>query len=432
VSEPTIHPPQERTGRRRGVLAGLALLLACFTIVIATAAVWVHQVALDTDRFTGLVTDVVDDPAVVEPIAARVSQQVVTALEIESRVAELLPDRAAPLARPLTEAVREAIDQRLQRALSNPDVQAAFLRVLSATHSQVVAFLRGDTAVLTVEDGYLQLNVFPVVGVALTELQSIGLIPADVQLPDLSADEAPAVVAERLETALGITLPADFGTVQLMQADGLATAQTAVRAFDVVVITLIVLSVLLIALAIWLARDRRRMVVYAAVGTVVAVLIARLALRGAASVVVGGIADEGVQRTVVTILDATVQDLIDLTTYVLVGAIALAVVAYVAGRPPWLVRLSSRSAGAVSSTASRTTALASDAGARSDLRPAIRENRTAIERAGFAAIAFALVWLFIGLEVALLGAALLAGWLLIVRLVTDQPDVEASGPDPGR
>ena len=217
-----------------------------------------------------------------------------------------------------------------------------------------------------------------------------------------------------------------------MQADGLATAQTAVRAFDVVVITLIVLSVLLIALAIWLARDRRRMVVYAAVGTVVAVLIARLALRGAASVVVGGIADEGVQRTVVTILDATVQDLIDLTTYVLVGAIALAVVAYVAGRPPWLVRLSSRSAGAVSSTASRTTALASDAGARSDLRPAIRENRTAIERAGFAAIAFALVWLFIGLEVALLGAALLAGWLLIVRLVTDQPDVEASGPDPGR
>ncbi|MDH4142449.1 MAG: hypothetical protein OEV61_07545, partial [Chloroflexota bacterium] len=161
MSEPTIHPPQERTGRRRGVLAGLALLLACFTIVIATAAVWVHQVALDTDRFTGLVTDVVDDPAVVEPIAARVSQQVVTALEIESRVAELLPDRAAPLARPLTEAVREAIDQRLQRALSNPDVQAAFLRVLSATHSQVVAFLRGDTEVLTVEDGYLQLNVFP-------------------------------------------------------------------------------------------------------------------------------------------------------------------------------------------------------------------------------------------------------------------------------
>ena len=37
----------------------------------------------------------------------------------------------------------------------------------------------------------MTLDVFPVVGAALTELQSMGLIPADVQLPDLTLARCP-------------------------------------------------------------------------------------------------------------------------------------------------------------------------------------------------------------------------------------------------
>ena len=53
----------------------------------------------------------------------------------------------------------------------------------------------------------------------------MGLIPADVQLPDLTSPEAPGVLAQRIETALGVTLPPDFGTIQLMPAERLATAR---------------------------------------------------------------------------------------------------------------------------------------------------------------------------------------------------------------
>ena len=57
IVEPQTDTPVEvanpRAVGRRRVLSGVALLLACLTILLATVAVWVHQVAFNTDRFTG-------------------------------------------------------------------------------------------------------------------------------------------------------------------------------------------------------------------------------------------------------------------------------------------------------------------------------------------------------------------------------------------
>jgi hypothetical protein len=420
------------TRRRRGVLSGLALILACLTIVVATSAVWVHQVALNTDRFTALVTDVVAKPEVIDPVAAAVSNKVVTALDLETRIADRLPDLAKPLARPMTLAVQQAIEKRLQTALANPKVQTALLKTLSFAHEHLVALLRGQGEAITTSNGYVQLNVFPVIGIALNELQSIGLIPATVVLPDLSADEAPAALAARLESALGITLPADFGTIQLMPADRLTTAQTVVKVFDIVVVVLILLSFLLALLAIWLAQRRLRMVVYLGIGTIVALVIARFVVRGIASALLGGIEDQGIAGAVTAVVEATVADLVGFITIVLVVAAAVCVVAYVAGRPAWLVRLTSRSAEALSATAPATAGAATDAGTGRDLGPVIRQNRSAVERFGIAAIVFAVVWIALGLGIALLGLALVGAWLLIVRIVATDPDAAAADgpPDP--
>ncbi len=331
------------TRRRRGVLSGVALVLACLTIVVATVGIWVHQVALNTDRFTALVTDVVAAPAVIDPVAARVSQQVITALDVQTRIANQLPGDSTVLARTITAAAQSALERQLQQVLADPRVQAGLLRSVSFTHAHLVDFLRGDTTAITIVDGYVQLNVFPVVGAALAELQSIGLIPADAQLPDLSSDEAPSALADRLESTLGITLPPDFGTVRLMEATRLSAAQTAVGVFDLIVVALVALSAILVALTLWLARDRRRMVIYLAIGTIIAFVVSRLAISGIASGVVEGIAAQGIRGALSAVVDATIEDLLGLTTIILIAMIVLLVAAYLAGRPAWLARLTSGS-----------------------------------------------------------------------------------------
>ena len=187
-----------RSGRRRRVLSGVALVLACLTILLTTVAVWVHQVAFNTDRFTALTTNVLAQPELIDPISARVSNQVVVALDVESRIAARLPDIAKPLAPTLTAAVRDAIDRRLQIALANPDVQQALVKTVSFAHARIMNLLRDKSDAVTVVDGYVVVEVFPVVGTALEELQRIGLIPPDVQLPDLSQPAAPGLLRQRL------------------------------------------------------------------------------------------------------------------------------------------------------------------------------------------------------------------------------------------
>ncbi len=336
TSAPVAASARRSGGRTRRILAGVALVLACLLILLTTVALWTHQVVLNTDRFTSLAGKVMTAPAVIDPLSARISDQVVAALDVQDRLEARLPDAVKPLAGTLTLAVGSAIDTRLQVALLNPRIQAALLRVLSVTHAGVVRLLRDKPDSVSVVDGYIVVQVFPVVGEALTELQAGGVIPADIQLPDLTSPDAPGVLAGRLQTALGVTLPADFGTIQLVKADRLLAARSAVQAFDVIVVVLLILSIVLVALALWLARDRRRMVVYLGIGTLIVFLVARLAINGIENAVLSGIAQDDVAGAVRAVVDATVEDLRGLTIIVVIVTGIVALVAYLAGRPAWL------------------------------------------------------------------------------------------------
>jgi hypothetical protein len=433
--EAAVASARERSGRRRRVLSGVALVLACLSILLTTVAVWTHQVAFNTERFTALTSSVVTSPEIIDPLSTRISTQVVDALDVQSRIAARLPDAVKPLAGALTLAVRDAIDKRLQVALANPKIQQALVATLSFTHARIMALLRDQSDAVTVVDGYVVIQVFPVVGAALQQLQEIGLIPPEVQLPDLSSGEAPEVLLPRLQAALGITLPADFGTIQLMPADKLLTARTYVRAFDLIVVVLVILSVVLVALAIWLARQRRRMVIYLGIGTIIAFLLARLAIHSVEDSLIAGIADAGVAAGVRSVVDATIDDLRRVTSIVLVATAIVAIAAYLWGRPKWAVAVAS-GAGDLAGRAGTTAATAGSAGigAAAERRPTraaveetVRTNRVPIERAGLAIIVFIVAWLAIGLEFALLGAALVLGWELIVRALAS-PAADGSAP----
>jgi hypothetical protein len=423
--------------RRRRVLAGIALVLACLTILVTTVALWAHQVAFNTDRFTSLVSNVIDEPAVIDPLSSKVSAQVVQGLDVQTRVATRLPDAMKPLAAPITQAVQDAITTRLETALNNPRIQQALVRTISVAHQKVMNLLRDQSDAVQVVNGYVVIDVWPVVDAALAELQSMGLIPADIQLPDLSEADIGSRLGPRLESALGITLPADFGTIQLMPADRLLTARTVVRAFDLVVILLIVLSVVLVLLALWLARNRRMMVIYLALGVIIAFLLARLTTNTITSSVVGGIADEGLAGAVRTVVDTTVANLRQITAIILVATGIVAVAAYLWGRPRWVTSVASSVGGAAGQAgtsvkaagAAGVGAAAASRPSRESLETTVRENRPAIERYGLAVILFVVAWIALGLTVALIGAVLVIAFELVLRALS--PTREASPATPG-
>ena len=237
--------------------------------------------------------------------------------------------------------------------------------------------LRDQADAATVGTAKVVLEVYPALLVALQELQTAGIIPADVQLPDPATAEPPGVIRETLETRLGVTFPEDFGTIPLMPAERLETAQTAVRAFDIVVIVLIALAVALVALAIWLSGRRLRMVVFLSIGTIVAFVLARLFTNTATDALTTGIAEQGLRGAIELILNATLADFRGWALLILIAVGIVGVLADAYGRPN------------VSSAAFSTG--------------------RSMERIGLALIALVVLWIAVGLEVALLAGVLIVG-----------------------
>ena len=390
-----IRPMDKHSSRGRRVLALIALVLACLVIVLATIGVWARGTLLNTERFTALAGEVIDEPVIIDPVSTRVSTQVVDSLDIQAKVAEVLPGPSTVLAPAIATAVQEAIDNRLRIALANPAFQQALLTVVSTTHSRVVALLKDESTNLTVIDGYVYLNVFPIVGTALNELQQMGLIPASVVLPDLSAPDAPEALAQRLESALGVTLPPTFGSIKLMPADKLLQAQSIVRIFDIVVIGLVILAVVLIALALWLASDRRGMVIALAIGTFIAFILTRIALGAVREALITGVPDEDMAAALRAILQVTFADLRTLSLFALIVTVIVAIAAFLIGRTE-----------SVRSNVKNVTA---------------SEDRSRLMGIGLAVIGVVVLWIAIGPEVALLALALLGGWWFLVGRIANDP-----------
>jgi hypothetical protein len=371
-----------RVTRRRSVLAGISLVLACITILIATIAVWAHQVAFNTDRFTALASNALEQPEVIDPLAARISAQVVDALDVQARLTNVLPDRVTAIAGPVTLALQDGLTRRLETLLAEPRMQQALTNTLRFAHTRVMNLLRDQADAATVVDGQVVLEVYPALLVALQELQTAGIIGPEVELPDPATAEPPGVIRGILETRLGVTFPEDFGTIPLMPAERLETAQTAVRVFDLVVIALVVLAVVLVALAIWLSGKRIRMVVFLAIGTIVAFVLARLFTNAATDALTTGIAQEGLRGAIESILNATLADFRSWALLILIATGIIGVVAYAYGRP-------------------------------SVTRASFSTPRT-MERIGIALIALVVLWIAVGLEVALLAAVLIIGLELVL------------------
>lgn len=314
--------------------------------------------------------------------------------------------------------------------MATPEFERAWLAANRFAHESIVKILRGESESVVIVDGYVRLDVWPLIGIALTQLQTAGVIPADVALPDLS-EGLPEGAGSRLEQTLGITVPPDFGTIPLVPSDRLEAAQQAVRIFDIITVGLILITILLALVTIWYAPRRLRMTVYLAVGAVVSVLVGRYVLGALQDAVVSSLTDADTATTVRSVLDVALADLYAFSRIVVIGGIAIAIIAFIAGRPAWLVSAAGRAGGATRQAAAGAGALAGSAVGQAPSAQTTgdwaRLHQRELRLAGLAVIGFIIVWATMGLEIALLAAALVAlleiGIGLLGGRKDDTPDV---------
>jgi hypothetical protein len=285
ASEPAA--ADDRGSRRawvRPVASWVLAVLAAIGITASVLAAWVHDTVLDTDNFIATVSPAIESEAVQLVTADYLSTQLLTALDLENRIAAALTDVDDRLSEGLADALdlTDAQVARLQRLnlldlsslagpiagglesrirdamtefVTDPRTSAAIIEVATVAHERTILLLRDELDQLpniVIDEGQVRLNVVPLLAEALRGLAARGVevIGLEGRVPQIPASDDPAATIQRLAEALGVDLPPDYGQVALMSEERLQELQDLVRMLDRVVWALVIISIGLSAAAI--------------------------------------------------------------------------------------------------------------------------------------------------------------------------------------
>ncbi|MDQ6797743.1 MAG: hypothetical protein M3011_06930 [Actinomycetota bacterium] len=340
-----------RARRTRRIATAVLAVVTTISVIAGTFAYWAHQTVFDQDHYMEVVGPLGADPAVTGALSTYLGTQIVTVLDLKTRIADALkdipqlPEKADFLVGPVANAVANSADDLVRRRVSEFLVSQEFrnlwVEANRVGHEKVVALLRGDYQKLPnvkVGDAEVRLNLLPIVSRVLSRLvqDGVGRIAPGVTVPAVSVKDIPDSARQRLSQALGVTLPPDFGEVTIMSRQKLDTLQGTVNRLDRLVWGLILLSILLGAATVAMAVDKRKGLVELAVGVVAGLLLAAIAIRRVKEAVVDRIKSDEARGAARAVMDNTLGSLRAVAVVVIVAGIVVAVIAHLAGPPRWL------------------------------------------------------------------------------------------------
>jgi hypothetical protein len=241
--------------RAHRVLVPLLLVLATLIGTVGAFAVWVNRQALNTDNWTSTSGQVLQNKEVQTALSAYLVDQLFSKVDVAGDLKQVLPSQLDPLAGPAAAGLRDLAGTLAPKVLASPQAQTAWVEANKAAHKQLLRVLTGGGRVVSTNSGVVTLNIHQLVDqLAATLGVSSQVAAARAKLNGSSGASAKATVQNKL----GITLPSSSGQLVIMRSKQLKTAQDIANGVKHLAIVLPVLAILLFALAVYLARGRRR------------------------------------------------------------------------------------------------------------------------------------------------------------------------------
>ncbi|MER6350354.1 hypothetical protein ABT186_00460 [Streptomyces sp. NPDC001634] len=250
----------------RSVASAVLIVLTCVLVPVALLTTWVHDIALDTDRYVSTVAPLATEPAIQDAAVHRITEAVDVHVDGSKAAADMaswlqsqgLPPRAAAAVRSLGPALDSAVDSAVTKVATRVVHSHAFAKVWTGSnriaHNAVVHALIGKgRGAVGVSDGTVTLDIGTVVERVKKQLVDAGLSPAAV-IPDVNKQ------------------------MVLFHSDDLAKLRKGTRLLDAVGNWLPVFVVLIGACGVLLAHSRRRALARTALGAAFACLVVAIGL----------------------------------------------------------------------------------------------------------------------------------------------------------
>jgi hypothetical protein len=246
------NPPgsSERLPRWRRALVAILVILSVVLVPIAGLTIWVRNLVLDTDRYVDTVAPLAENEVITNQVANRLTDRLFAEVDVRQEAQEVLPERAAFLAGPISSGVESFVREAAQRVLASDQFETIWRNANERAHEAVDEVLTGEGENVSVEDGKVVLNLSAVIDNVVQRLNERGVTVFDS-------------LAENQKNL----------QVELFDASQIESARSAVRLLDRVRIVLVVLVFVLLGVALALSGNRRRTLIRWGIGLVVAMAV---------------------------------------------------------------------------------------------------------------------------------------------------------------
>lgn len=309
ASDPGSAEPKQRRGRT--VASWVLIMVACLLAILSVVVVYARNELLNTDTFVATVAPLAKDPNVQMTVAAKVSDNLVARTDVEQRVTSALPAKAGFLAYPITGAVHRATYQITLKLVQSSQFQHLWEQALRRSHAQLDNLLLGNkVGAFQSTKGQVTVDLTQVENAAKRQLSARGLTVFN-KVPNYTG--APFV---------------------LFQSNQLAKLQRWIKFLDHLALVLPIVSILMLAGAVLLVRDRRRGFVHAASGLFVSMALLLIAANVGRNQYLSSLKVTQSEATTAAVIDTVDAALLDTVRAVLVLAGVVALVAFVVGLGP--------------------------------------------------------------------------------------------------
>ena len=235
-----------RHGRWRPWVAGLLIFVAALLAPLSVIAIWAHDEVSNTDRYVATVAPLASDPVVQEAIVQRASNEIFTRLQIPSLTKQAadalaaqgvptrITDSLAALSTPLADSIKSFVTDKIRQFVQSPEFAAAWEEANREAHAGLVAVLSGKGSdSVSVQDNKVSIKLATVIKAAQDRLVARGFGLA-AKIPPVNAE------------------------FTIIESDQLGKSQQAYRLLEKLSRWLPVIGLLLLGIAVWISRSRRK------------------------------------------------------------------------------------------------------------------------------------------------------------------------------
>jgi len=412
---------QAGAGRRhrpgwRGPVATVLIVLGCILAPVSVLAVWTANQVSDTNRYVENVAPLIHEPAVQSALTDKISNEINAQIHVQAltnQAAATLKSKGLPRVGTLLQtfsgslagAVGGFIHTQVGKIVASPQVATLWVQVNRTVHAELVKALSGQgNGAITISNGQVVLNLGPFIDVVKKDLAARGFTIVN-------------------------SIPAVNPTFALFSAKELVKAQSGYRALNDLKIVLPILTLLLLAAGIYIARSHRRALIGAGLGFAASMALLGVALAIARSIYLNSVPNNVLPANAAAVMyDTLIRFIKDGLRTLLVVGLIVAIAAFFTGPSVTAVR----TRGAFSGGLGWLRASGERAGPRTGpVGQWTFSHRTGL-RIGAVAL-FALIFVFWGRPTAMV-AVVLAILLLVVlgliELIGRPPAGTAATPQP--